>query len=65
MNIPWYVHRYTESMEDNVRKIVKNGRESYYINLPKDIVRELKWRERQKLTVTRRGKRVIIEDWEG
>ena len=51
------------NMNENVRKIVKNGRASYYINLPKDIVRELKWRERQKLVVRREGERIIVEDW--
>jgi bifunctional DNA-binding transcriptional regulator/antitoxin component of YhaV-PrlF toxin-antitoxin module len=50
-------------MEKNTRKIVKNGRESYYINIPKDIMRELGWRERQKLVVRRTGKRLVIEDW--
>lgn len=52
-----------KNMEKNIRKIVKNGRESYYINLPKDLVRELGWRERQKLTIKRVGKHLRIEDW--
>ena len=46
-----------------MRKIVKNGRESYYINIPKEIVRELRWRERQKLTIRRSGEKLVIEDW--
>ena len=50
-------------MEKYTRKIVKNGRESYYINIPKDIVEELKLRERQKLTIHRYGKEIIIRDW--
>jgi hypothetical protein len=29
--------------EKNTRKIIKNGRESYYINIPKDLMKELKW----------------------
>ncbi|MBP9760177.1 MAG: hypothetical protein KBD24_02295 [Candidatus Pacebacteria bacterium] len=28
-------------MEKNTRKIVKNGRESYYVNIPKELMREL------------------------
>lgn len=47
----------------NVRKIVKNGRESYYINIPKEYMRELGWRERQKLTVKLVNKKLIVEDW--
>jgi len=46
-----------------VRKIVKNGRNSYYVNIPKDFIRQLKWQERQKLTVRRSGKKIIVEDW--
>ena len=49
--------------EKNIRKITKSG-DSYAITLPIDIVRELGWRERQKLVVTKRGKGIIIKDWE-
>lgn len=51
-------------MEKYIRKIVKNGRNSYYINIPKEIVKELKFKERQKLVITKRGKRISIIDWE-
>ncbi len=50
-------------MQKETRKIVKNGRNSYYINIPKEILKELGWRERQKLVVKKRGKKVIVEDW--
>lgn len=49
--------------EKHVRKVVKNGRDSYYINIPKEIVRELKIKEKQKLTITTKGKSIIIKDW--
>ncbi len=45
------------------RKVVKNGRNSYYINIPKEIVRELKIKERQKLVIKKRGKGISIVDW--
>ena len=47
-----------------IRKVVKNGRNSHYINIPKDILRKLKIKERQKLVVKRMGKKIIISDWE-
>jgi len=50
-------------MEKFIRKVVKNGRNSYYINIPKELARELKVRKRQKLVIRRRGKKLIIEDW--
>jgi hypothetical protein len=50
-------------MEKYIRKIVKNGRESYYTNIPKDIMRELRWREKQKVVVTRVRGGLLIRDW--
>ena len=50
-------------MNKETRKIVKNGRGSYYINIPKELLKELKWRERQKLTVRKSGSKLIVEDW--
>jgi len=50
-------------MQKEVRKIVKNGRGSYYINIPKELMRELRWRERQKLTVRKSGGKLVVEDW--
>lgn len=52
-------------LEDkNIRSLSKtSGGSSYSITLPIDEVRDLKWRERQKLVVTRKGDKLIIEDW--
>ena len=46
-----------------IRKVVKNGRESYYINIPKEIVKELKIKERQKLIIAKKGKGILVVDW--
>jgi len=53
--------------EQNIRKITKmGGGKSYGITLPISFIRELKWRERQKIVVEfdKRRKRLIIKDWE-
>jgi len=48
----------------NIRKITKlSGGKSYGITLPILIMRKLKWRERQKVVVKLRGKKITIEDW--
>jgi len=49
----------------NVRKLYKNKGGTTYLSLPKEIVDELRWRDGQKVTVTRSGQRIMIEDWEG
>lgn len=48
----------------NIRKITKTGGGSYYIIIPKQLMRDLKWKERQKVVVERLGNKVIIQDWE-
>lgn len=50
--------------ERNIRKLTRTGRgRSLGLTLPIEIVRKLKWRERQKVVVKLRGKKIIIQDW--
>ncbi len=51
------------SYDKNTRKLTKLG-DSYALTLPIDIIRELGWREKQKITVVKRGKGILITDWE-
>lgn len=41
--------------EINVRKLTKVGERSIAVTLPIEIVRELKWREKQKVVVKKPG----------
>lgn len=52
--------------EEHVRKIMRTGRDgsSYAVTLPKRMVRELGWKERQKVEVVRKGDTIVITDWE-
>tara|TARA_B100000745_G_scaffold280935_1_gene213340 strand:- start:132 stop:308 length:177 start_codon:yes stop_codon:yes gene_type:complete len=51
-------------LEDkNIRKLSKLGGKSIAVTLPIEIVRELKWKSKQKVVVTRKGSTVIIKDW--
>lgn len=50
--------------ERNIRKLTRTGRgKSMSVTLPIEIVRELKWRGKQKVVVTKRGKGILIKDW--
>jgi antitoxin component of MazEF toxin-antitoxin module len=65
MYIKMYISKFMarRKLEDkNTRKILKRG-DSYTIALPIDMVRELKWREKQKVKVKKSGQKIIIEDW--
>lgn len=46
-----------------VRKLTKTGRGSMYVILPKDILAELGWKERRKLTVEKVKGGILIRDW--
>ncbi len=55
------------NINPNIRKITKlSGGKSYGITLPISVIRDLKWKERQKVVVEydKRRKRIVIKDWE-
>jgi len=47
----------------NIRKLTRLGKKSLGLTLPISIVKKLKLRERQKVVVTLRGKKITIVDW--
>lgn len=50
--------------EDNsIRKLTKVGGKSIGLTLPIELVRELGWKEKQKVTVKRVYGGVLIKDW--
>ena len=50
--------------ERNIRKLTRmGGGRSLGLTLPIEIMRKLRWRERQKVVVKLRGKKITIVDW--
>jgi antitoxin component of MazEF toxin-antitoxin module len=49
--------------QEGVRKLTKVGGKSLAVTLPVEIVGELKWKEKQKVVVKRKGHSLIIKDW--
>ena len=49
--------------ETNVRKLTKIGNKSIGLTLPIEMVRELGWRERQKVTVKKVKSGLMIKDY--
>jgi antitoxin component of MazEF toxin-antitoxin module len=47
----------------NIRKLTRVGGTSLAVTLPVEFVKDLKWKERQKVVVRKVGQRIIIEDW--
>ncbi|MBU1160158.1 hypothetical protein KKD04_03210 [Patescibacteria group bacterium] len=49
--------------KENIRKI-QSSKGSYYITIPIQIMRSLKWKERQKVVVEKSGsQKITIVDW--
>lgn len=51
------------SKTEPVRKITKTGNYTYYVTIPKALIDELGWKERQKVVVEKSGDTVVIRDW--
>jgi len=50
--------------ERDVRKLTRTGGgKSISVTLPIEHIRELRWRDKQKVTVRKSGSKIIIEDW--
>lgn len=49
--------------DKNTRKITRLGKTSLAVTIPKEIVDDLGWREKQKVTVKRVRGGVLIRDW--
>ena len=50
--------------ERNIRKLTRmGGGRSLGLTLPIEIMRRLRWRERQKVVVKLRGRKISIVDW--
>ena len=50
-------------MKKYIRKVTRQGKRSLSINIPAEIVDELKIRERQKLEIVLDKKKIVIVDW--
>ena len=47
-----------------VRKLTVTGSgKSYYLTIPKEIIKTLKWKKGEKKIISTDGQRVLIEDW--
>ncbi len=49
--------------DTNIRKLTKPGGKSIGLTLPIEMIRELGWREKQRVVVKKVGSKLIIEDW--
>lgn len=48
--------------ENGIRKLTRTTRGSILVSLPIELVRELKWRDKQKVVIKKRGRKLVIED---
>ena len=55
--------RTTVGILADVRRVTRVGRYSYCVTIPKAIISELRWRERQRVVVSLQGDAIVIRDW--
>ncbi|MBL7197305.1 MAG: AbrB/MazE/SpoVT family DNA-binding domain-containing protein [Candidatus Omnitrophica bacterium] len=52
------------SRKKDYRKIGVTGKtNSYFVIIPKDIIRDLNWRKGQRVVIEQRKKTIVIRDW--
>ena len=49
--------------EQNIRKLTRMGGKSLGLTLPVELVKDLKWKEKQKVKVARTRGGILIKDW--
>ena len=53
----------TKKVETRTHKLSVVGGKSFSVVLPVEFIRQLKWKERQKLDVSLEGKKLVITEW--
>ena len=49
--------------DSGIRKLMLLGKFSLAVTLPKEILAELGWKEKQKVVAKKYGNGILIEDW--
>lgn len=49
--------------DKNIRKLTRVGRGSISVTIPVEMIKELKWKERQKVVLSLHGEKITIQDW--
>ena len=49
--------------EQEIRNLTTNSSGTYQLSIPKQLIAELKWRSGQRVTVTKMGDKLLVEDW--
>lgn len=50
-------------MKKYIRKVTRVGKRSLSVVIPAEIADELKLREKQKLVISSKGKKITVKDW--
>ena len=52
-----------KASEQNIRKLTRMGGKSLGLTLPTELIKGLKWKEKQKVVVKRARGGLLIKDW--
>ena len=48
---------------EDTRKLTLTGKTTYYVTIPQEMIRELKWKKGEKKTIRQEGAKIVIADW--
>ena len=49
---------------EDVRKLTVAGGGTYYVTIPLSMIKDLRWRKGQRLVIRKKGKEIIVRDYE-
>ena len=52
-----------KKITEDVRKLTVTGKTTYYVTIPQEMIRTLKWRRGEKKVIKLEKDRIVIEDW--
>ena len=52
-----------KSKDRNIRNLTRVGKTSIAVTIPVEMIKNLKWKERQKVVLSLKNKKITIEDW--
>ena len=52
-----------KSTEKNIRKLTRAGKTSLSVTIPIEMIRQLKWREKQKVVIALKGETLTVKDF--
>lgn len=48
---------------EDTRKLTLTGKTTYYVTIPQEMIRDLRWKKGEKKVIRQEGRTIVIADW--